>query len=400
MSDETLIRVEGVSKKFCRSLKKSLWYGMQDLGNEIRGRRHGGNGVLRPDEFWAVQDVSFELKRGECLGLLGRNGAGKTTLLRMLNGLIKPDAGRIEMRGRIGAMIALGAGFKPILTGRENIYVNAAVLGLAKHEVDKLIDEIIAFAEIDEFIDMPVQSYSSGMSVRLGFAVASTLVPDILILDEVLAVGDVGFRTKCFNRIYDLAGRTAVILVSHSMPNVARIATRASVMSAGQTVFSGEVSKAIDIYESAFSSCEAQALRLLPGVTLGHVHINGSEGEREIEFESGAALIVSVGLQFPPHFEKLEVLLNFYTPDGALISQVSSDQCGTQLFLSRKQSALITIEIPALTLGSGKKMLSIYIRDDATNTILVHFHAGWVINVLNGRYLPAPVYHRAHFRIE
>jgi lipopolysaccharide transport system ATP-binding protein len=165
MSD-TLIKVEGVSKKFCRSLKKSLWYGMQDLGNEVIGKRHGGNGELRPDEFWAVDDVSFELKRGECLGLIGRNGAGKTTLLRMLNGLIKPDTGRIEMRGQVGALIALGAGFNPILTGRENIYVNASVLGLSKRETDAKIDNIIDFAEIGEFINMPVQSYSSGMAVR------------------------------------------------------------------------------------------------------------------------------------------------------------------------------------------------------------------------------------------
>jgi len=125
---EPLIKVEGLSKKFCRSLKRSLWYGVKDLSNELIGRRHGGNGELRPDEFWAVRDISFELRRGECLGLIGHNGAGKTTLLRMLNGLIKPDAGRIEMRGRVGALIALGAGFNPILTGRENIYTNASVL--------------------------------------------------------------------------------------------------------------------------------------------------------------------------------------------------------------------------------------------------------------------------------
>jgi lipopolysaccharide transport system ATP-binding protein len=141
MSD-TLIKVESVSKKFCRSLKKSLWYGMQDLGNELIGKRHGGNGELRPDEFWAVDDVSFELRRGECLGLIGRNGAGKTTLLRMLNGLIKPDKGRIETRGRVGALIALGAGFNPILTGRENIFVNASVLGLSQKETKKNLKKL------------------------------------------------------------------------------------------------------------------------------------------------------------------------------------------------------------------------------------------------------------------
>ena len=195
---ETLIKVEGLSKKFCRSLKKSMWYGMRDIGSELLGRRHGTDGVLRQDEFWAVKDVNFELKRGECLGLIGHNGAGKTTLLRMLNGLIKPDQGRIEMHGKVGALIALGAGFNPVLTGRENIYVNAAVLGMNKRYVDSKIDEIIDFAEIREFINSPVQTYSSGMNVRLGFAVAAILIePDILFLDEVLAVGDIGFAIKC-----------------------------------------------------------------------------------------------------------------------------------------------------------------------------------------------------------
>jgi hypothetical protein len=220
--DEVLVRVEGVGKKFCRSLKKSLWYGVCDIAGELLpGRkrqrvagsglrvtsenqsaagadsrhsppvtRHSAEGAsglvtshsplvtpaadheawdddLREGEFYAVRDVSFELRRGECLGLIGHNGAGKTTLLKMLNGLIKPDRGTITMRGRVGALIALGAGFNPIMTGRENIYINGSVLGLTKKEIDAKIDEIIDFADIREFIDMSVQSYSSGMTVRL-----------------------------------------------------------------------------------------------------------------------------------------------------------------------------------------------------------------------------------------
>lgn len=247
---ETLIKVEGVSKKFCRSLKKSLWYGMQDLTREVTGRRHGGNGELRTDEFWAVNDVSFELKRGECLGLIGRNGAGKTTLLRMLNGLIKPDAGKITMRGKVGALIALGAGFNPILTGRENIYISASVIGLSKQDIDQGVDKIIEFSELKEFIDMPVQSYSSGMAVRLGFAAASLLKPDILLLDEVLAVGDAGFRFKCYRMIDLLLESTAVIFVSHNMPDINRICTRTMLMSQGHPLFHGETQQGILAYES------------------------------------------------------------------------------------------------------------------------------------------------------
>jgi lipopolysaccharide transport system ATP-binding protein len=248
MSNDVLINVEGVSKKFCRSLKKSLWYGLKDITNEALGR-NGGHGQLYTEEFWALNNISFELRRGECLGLIGRNGAGKTTLLRMLNGLIKPDKGRIEMRGRVGALIALGAGFNPILTGRENIYINGSVLGLNKRKIDEKIEEIVNFAEIGEFIDSPVQSYSSGMKVRLGFAVAVALQPDIFLIDEVLAVGDTAFKVRCYNRIRDLLPGAAVIFVSHSMQEIARICSRALVLKSGNTYFSGSKTEGIYAYE-------------------------------------------------------------------------------------------------------------------------------------------------------
>ena len=206
---------------------------------------------LREGEFYAVRDVSFELRRGECLGLIGHNGAGKTTLLKMLNGLIKPDHGRIEMNGRVGALIALGAGFNPILTGRENIYINGSVLGLSKKEIDEKIDEIIDFAEIREFIDTPVQNYSSGMQVRLGFAVATALDPDVLILDEVLAVGDAKFRNKCYNKIGELQKTCAVIFVSHSMSQVARISSAGLFLQRGRAHYSRSIGDSIKLYESA-----------------------------------------------------------------------------------------------------------------------------------------------------
>jgi ABC-type polysaccharide/polyol phosphate transport system ATPase subunit len=284
---EVLVKVEGVSKKFCRSLKRSLWYGVQDICadlNPFRGneslvkthslsaaalthtpntngaaasssspldisKEHSQNG-LRRDEFWAVNDVSFEVKRGECLGLIGHNGAGKTTLLKMLNGLIKPDKGRIEMHGHVGALIALGAGFNPILTGRENIYVNGAVLGLTKREIDKKIDDIIDFAEIRKFIDTPVQSYSSGMQVRLGFSVAATLKPNVLLVDEVLAVGDYRFMSKCYKRIHELRRNgTAIILVSHQLQTISNFSTRTVLMHNGQVRAIGPTAQVLDQYQ-------------------------------------------------------------------------------------------------------------------------------------------------------
>jgi ABC-type polysaccharide/polyol phosphate transport system ATPase subunit len=270
MSDEVLVKVDNVSKRFCRSLKRSLWYGLQDLGSEIGGRRHGGEiGLqqssadvqLRPDEFWAVKDVSFELRRGECLGLIGRNGAGKTTLLRILNGLIKPDSGRIEMCGQIGALIALGAGFNPVLTGRENILINASVMGLSKQQTKDRIDEIIDFAEIGDFIDSPVQTYSSGMQVRLGFAAATSMEPDILILDEVLAVGDGNFVSKCYNKIDQLRKKAAVLFVSHHMPHVGRMCSHCLYLEKGHTkIVTDNINAVIRVYrESAFEDATSKS---------------------------------------------------------------------------------------------------------------------------------------------
>ncbi|MFN6178842.1 MAG: ABC transporter ATP-binding protein [Flavobacteriales bacterium] len=247
MAEEVLIHVEGVSKKFCRDFKTSLRYGMADLAGELFGRPRTQH--LRKSEFWAVKDVSFTLRRGECLGLLGHNGAGKTTMLRMLNGLIKPDQGRVEMRGRVGALIALGAGFDPILSGRENVYVNASVLGLTSREIDRRFDEIVDFADIKDFIDMPLQSYSSGMAARLGFAVACAVEPDILLVDEVLAVGDHSFRLKAQRAMREALERgTTVVIVSHNLHDISGTATRCIWMDHGSIRMDGDTSSVSSEY--------------------------------------------------------------------------------------------------------------------------------------------------------
>ena len=193
MTNDTVIKVENVSKKYCRSLKHTMMYGMQDIARNSIGLKSCSD-TLREGEFWALNDVSFEVKKGETLGIVGANGSGKSTLLKLLNGIFMPDKGRIEINGRVGALIEVGAGFHPMLTGRENIYVNGAILGMSKKEIDKKFDEIVDFADIGDFIDSPVKHYSSGMYVRLGFAIASHADLDILMVDEVLAVGDFRFK--------------------------------------------------------------------------------------------------------------------------------------------------------------------------------------------------------------
>ncbi|MDR6515959.1 ABC transporter ATP-binding protein [Chryseobacterium camelliae] len=250
---EILVSVQNVSKKFSMDMKSSLKYGALDIIKSTLGIAIKKD--LRPKEFWAVKDISFTLRRGECIGLIGHNGAGKSTLLKILNGLYAPDKGQIVMKGKIGALIELGAGFNPILTGRENIYNNASILGFTRKDVEDKMESIIEFSEIGQFIDMPIQNYSSGMKVRLGFAIAAHLEPDILIIDEVLAVGDLGFVLKCFKKIDELLPHTALIFVSHSMPMVSRICNEIILMDHGKVEYYGnDIGKGVQLYYSKFSN--------------------------------------------------------------------------------------------------------------------------------------------------
>ncbi|WP_164103343.1 ABC transporter ATP-binding protein [Candidatus Laterigemmans baculatus] len=259
MNDQ-LIVCDGLGKRFCRNLRKSLWYAVKDSAAELVAWNRGVQS-LRDGEFWANQGISFSLKRGECLGLIGHNGAGKTTLLKLLNGLIKPDVGTIAIRGRLGALIALGAGFNPILTGRENIYINGLILGHTRRSIAKRMDRIVDFAGIEEFLDTPVRTYSSGMQVRLGFAIAIEQNPDILLLDEVLAVGDAAFQLKCFNRIREIiSAGSAAILVSHQEMHIRRFATRALLLNRGQIECEGDVSDCFARYQE----CEPGISEALP----------------------------------------------------------------------------------------------------------------------------------------
>ena len=201
------------------------------------------------DHIWALKDVSFEVKRGEVVGIIGRNGAGKTTLLKILSRITEPTEGRVEIRGRVGSLLEVGTGFHPELTGRENIYLNGAILGMKKSDIERKFDEIVAFAEIEKFLDTPVKRYSSGMYVRLAFAVAAHLDPEILLVDEVLAVGDAEFQKKCLGKMGDVAreGRT-VLFVSHNMFSVQNLCTRGVLLESGQVSMDGRINDVISKY--------------------------------------------------------------------------------------------------------------------------------------------------------
>lgn len=258
MSD-TVIRVENLSKKYVLSHQKETgayrYKSLRDtLTNSTKGlfNRFGNSGKTLDssrEEFWALRDVSFEIKQGDRVGIIGRNGAGKSTLLKVLSRITEPSQGRISIKGRVASLLEVGTGFHPELTGRENIFLNGAILGMSKFEIQRKFDEIVAFAEVEKFLDTPVKRYSSGMYVRLAFAVAAHLEPEILVVDEVLAVGDSAFQQKCLGKMKDVGkeGRT-IFFVSHNMAAILMLCDRAILLNQGSCIGDGDPSTMISQY--------------------------------------------------------------------------------------------------------------------------------------------------------
>jgi lipopolysaccharide transport system ATP-binding protein len=260
--NDTVIKVEGLSKKYIIGHQSSEKYtALRDvITNNIRSARRKAREIVSgrfsiegdiKEEFWALQNINFEIKRGDRVGVIGRNGAGKSSLLKLLSRITEPSSGRITIQGRVASLLEVGTGFHPELTGRENIFLNGAILGMNRSEIRRKFDEIVAFAEIEKFLDTPVKRYSSGMYVRLAFSVAAHLEPEILIVDEVLAVGDVQFQKKCLGKMQDVSkneGRT-VLFVSHNMIAIQNLCNDIIVLNKGELVYHGERSKGMIIYE-------------------------------------------------------------------------------------------------------------------------------------------------------
>ena len=321
------IEVQGLSKKFCKALRRALYYGAADvLGSFVGIRANGGR--LRPDEFWALDDVSFEIAPGETLGVIGENGSGKSTLLKILNGILLPDAGSATVRGRVGALIEVGAGFHPVLTGRENIYVNGTVLGMSRAEIDTKYQSIVDFADVGQFLDVPIRNYSSGMAVRLGFAVAIHAELDLLLVDEVLAVGDALFQYKCFERIRELRERrVTIVLVSHSMSLIERVCQRTLVLDRGRPAFLGDTALAIEKYfdlvsEAARADRHPRELDVRE-VRFSEVQVRPDTGPREgpIRFAQDMAITFRYETQKYAG-EELEIRIGIKTVSGIVGSMM------------------------------------------------------------------------------
>ena len=387
--NDILIEVEGLSKKFCKDLKTSLKYGVQDLFSNALGKDKEAE--LRKDEFWAIKDINFTLRRGECLGLIGHNGAGKSTLLKILNGLINPDEGKVTMRGKVGALIELGAGFNPILSGRENIYNNGAVLGFTKAVIDSKVEDIIDFAEIREFIDMPVQNYSSGMKVRLGFAVAAQMEPDVLIIDEVLAVGDVSFKAKCFNVLEKLIDNCAVIIVSHSMPQITRICTELILISNGSILSyeKGSMAPAIEKYYQLVG--DAVSKEIGNGkIKIKDIQINSCVNEI-VEVFYDKPLEIKLGFKFLEEVSRMSIKITFFDVEQKPVAQLSS--LNDNIIISQENlncnNKMIAL-VDNLFLNVGKYTIHIVVRElnkrNKEGEILCLYRSVRTINVIGNTY--------------
>lgn len=253
---ETIIRVQNLSKRYRIGVRRATRYATlrETLVSAVRAplQRWRRNDLPADSTLWALRDLDLEIDRGEVVGIIGPNGAGKSTLLKVLSRITKPTTGRVELYGRVGSLLEVGTGFHPELTGRENIYLSGAILGMGRTEIERKFDEIVTFAEVERFIETPVKYFSSGMYLRLAFAVAAHLEPDILMVDEVLAVGDVAFQRKCLNKMQDVRGHgRTVLFVSHSMPAILRLCKRAVLLSGGRLVREGAADDVVSAYLSS-----------------------------------------------------------------------------------------------------------------------------------------------------
>ena len=290
-------------------------------------------GRSRARDVWALQDVSLEIEPGAAVGLVGRNGSGKTTLLRLISGIIKPTSGRIEVGGRVASLLELGAGFHPEFTGRENVYLNGSIHGLSRARVREVMDEIVAFAELERFIDLPVRTYSSGMYMRLGFSVAAHIQSDVLLLDEVFAVGDEQFQRKCFGKVAEFKGRGGtIIFVSHDAQAVERLCDRAVLLREGRVAFDGETRAAIAEYRRLLAA-DANPDELEAGLRewgSGEARIDEAElldaaGERRTQFAAGEPVTVRLVVSAEPGIAAPRVSLEIRDDGGVVIGGASHD---------------------------------------------------------------------------
>jgi lipopolysaccharide transport system ATP-binding protein len=378
---DVVIRAEGLGKKYLigHEGKRESYVALRDVvARNLKGFVRSAGDVLsgrqlivgdEVEEFWALKDVGFEVKRGEVLGIIGRNGAGKSTLLKILSRITEPSAGRVEIKGRVASLLEVGTGFHPELTGRENVYLNGAILGMSRAEIKRKFDEIVAFAEVEKFLDTPVKRYSSGMYVRLAFAVAAHLEPEILVVDEVLAVGDAEFQKKCLGKMGEVAGQgRTVLFVSHNMVAIQHLCARALLLKGGRIALDEASQPVISHYLSdAVSSNKIDLESWIDRITTGEARIIALEyddGRNGTSITFGGNLRIRIRARFPTPAR--DPVFGFVIHDGTGVPL--SDFCSAHDGLhAGVVSGELSIEarVCELSFHPGRYLLSPWICDSA-----------------------------------
>jgi lipopolysaccharide transport system ATP-binding protein len=393
---EPVVRVENLGKRYRLNHQRTERY--MSLRDELaRGVRR----LLRADrnepaqtkeDFWALREVTFTVNRGETLGIIGRNGAGKSTLLKILSRITEPTTGEIEIDGRVASLLEVGTGFHPELTGRENIYLNGAILGMSRREIRQKFDEIVAFAEVERFLDTPVKRYSSGMYVRLAFAVAAHMEPEILVIDEVLAVGDVAFQAKCLGKIQTVAreeGRT-VLFVSHNLGAIKTLCSRAILLDGGRVEQDGDVTKVVDAY------LQRDAVRATTGEVPGNLPRNfgtgeafvrsvrmlNSDGEIHATLYFGQPFRVCVAFEVARSIPHASISLMISTLDGTIVAYAYSTQEGAAPYSLPPGEYYAIVDVDT-TLMPGSYALGASIEHTGTGTTVDYVPRVFDISVQN-----------------
>lgn len=362
---EVAIKVEHLSKLYKishlaqqRTVRDAVHHGMRLVWRRLRW-----NARPKREEFWAIKDLNFDIKRGEVVGIIGRNGAGKSTLLKVLSRITEPTTGRITLRGRVASLLEVGTGFHPELSGRDNIYLNGAIHGLTRAEINGKFDQIVEFAEVSRFLDTPVKRYSSGMYVRLAFAVAAHLEPDILIVDEVLAVGDAAFQKKCLGKIREVSteeGRT-VLFVSHNLSSVRQLCTRALLLEQGQLTFDGLPGAAIAAYtQRDKTKSEYKHIAGDGAARITAISMPGDGGADAIASVFGQ-MRIEIQFEAKPTAGSLEFFVLIYADDGECIAASFQTDGGSRL-AEGSESRTVTVSFKN-PFSPGRYMVSAGIFD-------------------------------------
>jgi lipopolysaccharide transport system ATP-binding protein len=372
------IRVENLGKRYLlhhassgrsgyKTFRESLSNGAVTLVNRVRGKAV----QRRMEEFWALKEVTFDVRPGEIVGIIGRNGAGKSTLLKILSRITKPSTGHVEICGRVGSLLEVGTGFHPELTGRENIFLNGSILGMSRREISRKFDEIVAFADVERFLDTPVKRYSSGMYVRLAFAVAAHLEPELLIVDEVLAVGDQAFQKKCTQRMSEVSreGRT-ILLVSHDIPMVTKLSTRVLWMNSGAVHMSGPPAEVIDRYyefsnDSLIASADVDLAehpnrRIRSSQVLSRLRVVDSRGDATTVIRAGGSVTFDIQLNTSALSYDQHVGIDLCDVSGTPLGEIATS-VHTQVDLTKLPEGRIICRIPFLPLIPGEYQVNVWV---------------------------------------